>query len=143
MKNVKRTVIGAFSIVIIISLLSSAISFFGYNKVIDTVNNIQLNKSNQDMLQEILELSAKRHQVVTENVISMKSGENQEFEALGKSIAAISNKLLTSGISKQDKDLVQQLVSINNKYSDIYENTMSPDIKAFDNKNISGLAQNA
>lgn len=143
MKNVKRTVIGAFSIVIIISLLSSAISFFGYNKVIDSVTNIQLNKSSQDMLQEILELSAKRQQVLTDSVISVKTDKDQEFEALGKSILTISNKLLNSGISQKDKDLVNQLISINNKYSDIYVNTMSPDIKAFDNRNISELAQNA
>ncbi len=142
MKNVKSTVIGAFSIVIVISLLSSAISFFGYNKVMDSVNNIQINKSNQDMLQELSELSSKRQQLATQSVTSMEYKDTKDFQAFGDSIDNIANKLLNAGISQADKETVQQLASINKKYADVYINTMSADLKAFDNKSIAGLSKN-
>jgi len=140
MKNVKSTVIGAFSIVILVSLLSTAISFFGYNKVIDSVNDIQVNKTKQDMLQELLELSAKRQQLVSDSVTSVQAVDNKELEAYAKNIEDIANKLINSGISQQDKEVAQQLVSINKKYSDLYKNTMSEDIKAFDDKSIAELS---
>ncbi len=142
MKNVKSTVIGAFSIVIVISLLSSAISFFGYNKVMDSVNNIQINKSNQDMLQELSELSSKRQQLATQSVTSMEYGDTKDFQAFGDSIDNIASKLLNAGISQADKETVQQLAAINKKYADVYINTMSADLKAFDNKSIAGLSKN-
>lgn len=142
MKNVKSTVIGAFSIVIVISLLSSAISFFGYNKVMDSVNNIQINKSNQDMLQELSELSSKRQQLATQSVTSMEYEDTKDFQAFGDSIDNIASKLLNAGISQADKETVQQLAAINKKYADVYINTMSADLKAFDNKSIAGLSKN-
>lgn len=142
MKNVKSTVIGAFSIVIVISLLSSAISFFGYNKVMDSVNNIQINKSNQDMLQELSELSSKRQQLATQSVTSMEYEDTKDFQAFGDSIDNIASKLLNAGISQADKETVQQLAAINKKYADVYINTMSADLKAFDHKSIAGLSKN-
>lgn len=142
MKNVKSTVIGAFSIVVVISLLSSAISFFGYNKVMDSVNNIQINKSNQDMLQELSELSSKRQQLATQSVTSMGYKDTKEFQDFGDSIDNIANKLLNAGISQTDKETVQQLSDINRKYADVYLNTMAADLKAFDNKSIAGLSKN-
>lgn len=137
MKNVKSTVIGAFSIVIIISLLSTVISFFGYNKVIDSVNNIQVNKASQDMLQELLKLSYQRQQLVNDSVTSMTLSEEKEFNALGNSIDYTVNKLLDTGISEKDTEMVQRLISINREYSDIYLNKISPDIKKFNNISLS------
>lgn len=141
MKNVKSTVIGAFSIVILVSLLSTAISFFGYNKVIDSVNDIQVNKTKQDMLQELFELSAKRQQLASDSVASVQALDKKEFEAYGKNIEDIADRLINSGIGKKDKEAAQQLVSINKKYSDIYINTMSEDLRAFDNKSIAELSK--
>lgn len=141
MKNVKSTVIGAFSIVILVSLLSTAISFFGYNKVIDSVNDIQVNKTKQDMLQELLELSAKRQQLASDSVASVQALDKKEFETYGKNIEDIADRLINSGIGQKDKEAAQQLVSINKKYSDMYLNTMSEDLRAFDNKSIAELSK--
>lgn len=141
MKNVKSTVIGAFSIVIIVSLLSSAISFFGYNKVIDSVNNVQVNKSYQDILQELLELSAKRQQLASDSITTMQLNNVSEFQALGTGIEGAASKLLNAGISSKDREIVQQLMDLNKKYSDVYINTISPDINAFNNKSIAELSK--
>lgn len=143
MKTVRNTVIGAFSIVIIISLLSSAISFFGYNNVIGSVNNVQVNKLNQDKLQELSELSVKRQQLITGNVVSMTEGKNQDIQSISKKINEIANSLLGSGISKEDGALVEDLISLNNKYNELYSNTMAVDIKAFDNKSITEFSKTA
>lgn len=143
MKNVRSTVIGAFSIVIIVSLLSSVISFLGYNKVIDSVNSVQVNKSYQDILQELLELSAKRQQLVTDSINSMNLDNVSQIQELGTSIENTSNKLLSSNISPEDSKTVQQLLELNKKYNDIYINNISPELKAFDNKSISELSKEA
>ncbi len=143
MKNVKSTVIGAFSIVIVISLLSTAISFFGYNKVIDSVNNIQVNKANQDMLQELLKLSYQRQQLANDSVTSLTLSGQKEFEASGNSIDKIANNLLDTGITQQDKEMVKRLISINKEYSDIFLNTISPDIKKFDNISLAQSSADA
>jgi len=143
MKNVKSTVIGAFSIVIVISLLSSAISFFGYTKVIDSLNNFQVNKANQDKLQELGELSAKRQQILTQNVISLSGDGNKEFEAIGKNIDDIAKKLAKADISAEEIKIALELININNKYNDIYLTTMSDDIKTFDKKNIAEFSKSA
>ena len=141
MKNVKSTVIGAFSIVIIVSLLSSAICFFGYNKVIDSVNKVQVNKSHQDSLQELLELSVKRQQLATDSVTTMKFNDVNEFQALGTGVESAAKKLLNEGISSKDREIIQHLIDLNKKYTDVYINTISPEIKAFNNKGISELSK--
>jgi methyl-accepting chemotaxis protein len=143
MRNVKSTVIGAFSIVIVISLLSSAISFFGYTKVIDSLNNFQVNMANQDKLQELGELSAKRQQILTQCVISLNNDGNKEFEEIGKNIDDIAKKLAKADISAEDVKTVEELININKEYNDIYLNTMSDDIKAFDKKNIAEFSKSA
>ncbi|MHB8061581.1 MAG: methyl-accepting chemotaxis protein [Ruminiclostridium sp.] len=143
MKNVKSTVIGAFSIVIVISLLSSAISFIGYNKVIDSLNNFQVNKANQDKLQELNELSAKRQQILTQCVISLNDDGNKEFEEIGKNMDDIAKNLAKADISVEDTKLVQELITINNKYNDLYLSTMANDIKAFDKKNIAEFSKSS
>ncbi len=141
MKNVKSTVIGAFSIVIVVSILSSAISFFGYNKVIASLNNVQSNKTNQDLIQELTGLSAKRQQLLTDSIISMNDDKNNEFQVLGQNISGIADRLLKSNIGQQDRQTVEELISINKKYNDTYINTIAADVKAFDRKNIDGLAR--
>ncbi|HEY5586023.1 MAG TPA: HAMP domain-containing methyl-accepting chemotaxis protein [Ruminiclostridium sp.] len=143
MKNVKGTVIGAFSIVIVISLLSSAISFFGYTKVIESVNSIQINKANQDKIQELGELSAKRQQILTQSVVYMNDDGNKEFDQIGKNIDDIAKKLAKADISIPDAKTVEELITINNKYNDMYISTMADDIKAFDKKNIPEFSKSA
>lgn len=141
MKNVKSTVIGAFSIVIAVSLLSSAISFFGYTKVIASLDNFQINKANQDKVQELNDLSAKRQQILTECVNSMNDGGNKEFEEIGIKIDDIAKKLIEANISLDDKKIVKGLTDLNNKYNDTYIKTMAEDIKAFDKKPISEFSK--
>jgi len=143
MKNVKGTVIGAFSIFIVISLLSSAISFFGYTKVIDSLNNFQINKANQDKLHELNGLSAKRQQLLTQGVILLSDEGNTEFGEIGKNIDDIAKKLAKADISAEDAKIALELININNKYNDMYLNTISDDIKAFDKKNIADFSKSA
>jgi len=143
MKNVKGTVIGAFSIVIVVSLLSSAISFFGYAKVIDSVNSIQINKANQDKIQELNELSAKRQQILTQCVVYLNDDGNKEFDEIGKNIDNIAQKLVKADISATDVKSVEELIKINNEYDDMYTSTIADDIKSFDKKNIAEFSKSA
>ncbi len=143
MKNVKSTIIGAFSIVIVISLLSSAISFLAYTKVIDSLNNFQVNKANQDKLQELSELSNKRQQLLTTFVISLSDDGNKEFTEIGRNIDDIAKKLSKADISSDDAKVVEELITINNKYNEMYTSTMSGDIKAFDKKSIANFSKSS
>ncbi len=142
MRNVRKTIVGAFSIVIIVSLLSSAIAFFGYNKVIDTVSSIETNKANQDKLLELMELSSRRQQLLTECVVSMNDEANKEFNEAGSSIDNIARQLLNADIGDSDKKIIEELLNISKKYSDTYTNTMAADIKAFDKQSIADLSKN-
>ncbi len=141
MKNVKSTVLGAFSIVIVISLLSSAISFFGYTKVIDSLNNFQVNKANQDKLLELSQLSARRQQLLTQSVTSLNDEGDKEFKEIGKTIDDIVNKLGKEDISVEDAKIAQELVKINKEYNDMYLSVISGDIKAFDKKSIAEFSK--
>lgn len=143
MKNIKGTVLGAFSIVIIVSLLSSAISFFGYTHVINSIKSIQINKSNQDMIQELNQLSSQRQQLLTRSVISMENIEQSNLEAIGNNINSIAKKLSDANISEEDKKLVKELIDINNQYSELYLSSMAEDIKSFENINIAELVKKA
>ena len=138
MKNIKSTIIGAFCIVIAISLISSAISFFGYRKVINSVNNIEVNKSNQDAVQELNRLSAQRQQVLTD-IVNSFNDDSQAFADIGNKMDAVLKKLKGAEISSEDKKVVEQLDSINKEYVDLYNDKISPDIKTFENKDIRGF----
>ncbi len=138
MKNIKSTIIGAFCIVIAISLISSAISFFGYRKVINSVNNIEANKSNQDAAQELNRLSAQRQQVLTD-IVNSFNDDSQAFADIGNKMDAVLKKLKGAEISSEDKKVVEQLDSINKEYVDLYNDKISPDIKTFENKDIQGF----
>ncbi len=135
MKNIKSTIIGAFCIVIAISLISSAISFFGYRKVIDSVNNIEVNKSNQDSVQELNRLSAQRQQVLTD-IVNSFNDNSQTFADLGNKMDAELNTLKGAKISSEDKKTVEKLDSINKEYISLYNDKISPNIKTFENKGI-------
>lgn len=141
MRNVRKTIVGAFSIVIIVSLLSSAIAFFGYSKVIDTVSNIETNKANQDKLLELMELSSGRQQLLTECVISMDDKANKEFIEAGSRIENTAVQLLSIDIGESDKKIIEELLNTNKKYSDTYSNIMVEDIKAFDKQSIADLSK--
>ncbi len=138
MKNIKSTIIGAFCIVIAISLISSAISFFGYRKVINSVNNIEANKSNQDAAQELNRLSAQRQQVLTD-IVNSFNDDSQAFTDIGNKMDSVLKKLKGAEISSEDKKVVEQLDSINKEYVDLYNDKISPDIKTFENKDIQGF----
>ncbi|WP_024832253.1 methyl-accepting chemotaxis protein [Ruminiclostridium josui] len=135
MKNIKSTIIGAFCIVIAISLISSAISFFGYRKVINSVNNIEVNKSNQDSVQELSKLSAQRQQVLTD-IVNSFSDDDKAFADIGKKMEAELKTLKEAKISSEDKKTVEKLVSINKEYVSLYNDKISPNIKTFENKSI-------
>ncbi|AEY67744.1 methyl-accepting chemotaxis protein [Clostridium sp. BNL1100] len=135
MKNIKSTIIGAFCIVIAISLISSAISFFGYRKVINSVNNIEVNKLNQDSVQELNRLSAQRHQVLTD-IVNSFSEDSQAFADIGNKMDAELKTLKGAKISSEDKKTVEKLDSINKEYVSLYNDKISPNIKAFENKGI-------
>ncbi len=142
MKNVKRTVIGAFSIIIIISILSSTISFFGYRNVINSVNSIKVNRAYLDKVQELLELSYKRQRLAADSVTAMQLKEDKEFKEIGQSIDKLARELLASGISQKDKDIAAKLQSINSQYSEVYSGNIVEGITVFDGKNIPELTQN-
>ncbi len=135
MKNIKSTIIGAFCIVIAISLISSAISFFGYRKVINSVNNIEANKSNQDSVQELNRLSAQRQQVLTD-IVNSFNDNSQTFADLGNKIDAELKTLKGAKISSEDKKTVENMDSINKEYLSLYNDKISPNIKTFENKGI-------
>ena len=137
MKKVKSTVLIAFSIVIIISLISSAVSFFGYSKVISSVRNIQVSKSNQDKVAEIIELAQKRQQAVNQSLLSMNADKKKDFEDISGNIDKKAKELLDTGISDQDKKLVNEIISINNSYKDTYLNKIVPDMSAMNGKKAS------
>ncbi len=138
MKNIKSTIIGAFCVVIAISLISSAISFFGYRKVINSVNNIEVNKSNQDSVQELNRLSAQRQQVLTDMVNSF-TDDSQTFADIGSKMDAALMKLKGAKISPEDKKTVEELDSINKEYVSLYNDKINSNIKTFENKNIKGF----
>ncbi len=138
MKNIKSTIIGAFCIVIAISLISSAISFFGYRKVINSVNNIEINKSNQDSVQELNKLSAQRQQVLT-NMVNSFTDDSQTFADIGSKMDAALTKLKGAKISSEDIKTVEELDSINKEYVSLYNDKINPDIKVFENKNFKGF----
>lgn len=139
MRNLKSTVIGAFGIFIAITVLSSAISFFGYTRVIDSLNNFQINKSRQDKLQQLDELSAKRQQIISREVISMNTGGNKELEEYGNKIDEIVKNLNEAGVSSEDKKTIESLMSINGEYKKAYA-ALSENINEFGNKNIPALS---
>lgn len=143
MRNVKSTVLGTFSVFIVISLLSSAISFLGYTKVIDSVNNIKANKSNQDKLLQLNELASKRQQILTQIVMSMNDEQGKEFETIGKQIDSVAKELSQSEISNEDNKMIEQFIDINSKYNDTYTSRIAPDIKAFENTSIAKLSTDA
>lgn len=142
MRNVRKTIIGAFSIVIVVSILSSAIAFIGYNKVIETVGKIEINKANQDKVLELMALSSQRQQVLTECVVSMNDERNKEFTEAGTRMDDIAGQLLNAKIGDSDRKIVQELLDISKKYNDTYINTMAADIQAFDNQSIADLSKN-
>lgn len=135
MKNIKSTIIGAFCIVIAISLISSAISFFGYRKVINSVNNIEANKSNQDAVQDLNRLSAQRQQVLTD-IVNSFSDDSQTFTDIGNKMDSELKNLKGAKISSEDKKTVEKLDSINKEYKSLFNDKISPDIKIFENKGI-------
>ncbi len=135
MKNIKSTIIGAFCIVIAISLISSAISFFGYRKVINSVNNIEANKSNQDAVQDLNRLSAQRQQVLTD-IVNSFSDDSQTFTDIGNKMDSELKNLKGAKISSEDKKTVEKLDSINKEYKSLFNDKISPDIKTFENKGI-------
>lgn len=135
MKNIKSTIIGAFCIVIAISLISSAISFFGYRKVINSVNNIEANKSNQDAVQDLNRLSAQRQQVLTD-IVNSFSDDSQTFTDIGNKMDSELKNLKGAKISSEDKKTVEKLDSINKEYMSLFNDKISPDIKTFENKGI-------
>ncbi len=135
MKNIRSTIIGAFCIVIAISLISSAISFFGYRKVINSVNNIEANKSNQDAVQDLNRLSAQRQQVLTD-IVNSFSDDSQTFTDIGNKMDSELKNLKGAKISSEDKKTVEKLDSINKEYMSLFNDKISPDIKTFENKGI-------
>lgn len=135
MKNIKSTIIGAFCIVIAISLISSAISFFGYRKVINSVNNIEANKSNQDAVQDLNRLSAQRQQVLTD-IVNSFSDDSKTFADIGNKMDSELKNLKVAQISSEDKKTVEKLDSINKEYKSLFNDKISADIKTFENKGI-------
>lgn len=143
MKKVKSAIFGAITIVLVISLLSSAISFLGYTRVIYSINNIQTNKSNQDKLNQLNHLALSRHIMLSEAVNAFSIEKDDSITETGKKIAAVANELKDADISPEDKQTVQSIIDVNNKYSDTYINLISPAISAFEGKGTGELSQNA
>ncbi|ACL77168.1 HAMP domain-containing methyl-accepting chemotaxis protein [Ruminiclostridium cellulolyticum] len=135
MKNIKSTIIGAFCIVIAISLISSAISFVGYRKVIDSVNDIEANKLNQDSVQILNRLSAERQQVLTD-IVSSYNDDSKSFADIGNKIDSELKALGKAKISSADKKTVEELDNANKKYISLFNDKINPNIKAFENKDI-------
>lgn len=139
MKNIKGTILGAFCIVIVISLISSAISFFGYRKVIESVNSIQVNKSNQDKVQELGQVWAERHQIVTGQLNSYNDEDSLELADMGKKLDSAAKELAKAKIDPEDSKVVKELIDLNKQYMDIYSSKIDADVKALGEKGISNF----
>ena len=134
MTKLRNTVIIAFVIIIAISLISSAASFFGYKQVISSVQNIEINKSNQDRVQDIKLLSEKRQQLLSNTIISMSQEHNSEINAITEKITKDAEELSKLGINESDKNLLNDLIQQNKKYNDLYVNNIIPNIDALGGK---------
>ena len=134
MTKLRNTVIIAFVIIIAISLISSAASFFGYKQVISSVQNIEINKSNQDRVQDIKLLSEKRQQLLSNTIISMNQEHNSEINSITEKITKDAEELSKLGINESDKKILDDLIQQNKKYNDLYVNNVIPNIDALGGK---------
>lgn len=134
MTKLRNTVIIAFVIIIAISLISSAASFFGYKQVISSVQNIEINKSNQDRVQDIKLLSEKRQQLLSNTIISMNQEHKSEINSITEKITKDAEELSKLGINESDKKILDALIQQNKKYSDLYVNNVIPNIDALEGK---------
>ncbi len=141
MTKLRNTVIFAFVIIIAISLISSAVSFFGYKQVISSVQNIQVNKSNQDSIQDIKLLSEKRHQLLSDAIISMSVEYNSDIKSITEKIDKDAKELTKLDINESDKKILNELIEQNSKYNDLYVNSIIPNLEALEGKNEKDLVR--
>lgn len=141
MTKLRNTVIFAFVIIIAISLISSAVSFLGYKQVISSVQNIQINKTNQDRIQDIKLLSEKRHQLLSDAIISMSVEYNSDIKSITEKIDKDAKELTKLDINESDKKILNELIEQNSKYNDLYVNSIIPNLEALDGKSEKDLSR--
>ena len=141
MTKLRNTVIFAFVIIIAISLISSAVSFLGYKQVISSVQNIQINKSNQDRIQDIKLLSEKRHQLLSDTIIIMSVEYNSDIKSITEKIDKDAKELTKLDINESDKKILNELIEQNSKYNDLYVNSIIPNLEALDGKSEKDLSR--
>jgi methyl-accepting chemotaxis protein len=141
MINVRSKLLLAFGIVIIISVVSSGISFVGYESIMSAVNNINYSKVNEDKIHSLKDMASKEEQILSKSVTHLDTAQKTEFDKLNTDIKARISDMLNASNSKgeqlydSDKKELGVLSDLSSKYSEAF-NKIVPEIESNKEKNL-------
>ncbi|MCX7921218.1 MAG: methyl-accepting chemotaxis protein [Clostridia bacterium] len=141
MINVRNKLLLAFGFIIIISIISSGISYVGYEKIISSVQNIDQNKSRKNDIQYIKGQLYLEQQIIADSVINSDSSKKEEFnkinELIKEKIADL--KKQASKLKSDDAKEIETLEALNEKYAEVYNNSIVAEVETNNKKEL--LAQ--
>jgi methyl-accepting chemotaxis protein len=122
MINVRSKLIMAFSVIIVISLASAGISYFGYSLIIDKVNSIDQNKNRENTVSLIKDTLFSEHVIISNSIINLVSPEKDKINKLNTSIEENIKFLLKEkmDLKESDKKELSLLLDLNKKYFSLF-----------------------
>lgn len=140
MINVRNKMLLAFGIIIVISVISFCISFWGYSSILSAVNHIDSNKELEDSINSIKSRVFEEQQILAGSIISHESSK-KNFDDLYNSVNTDIDKLLSGNkkgeqvkrLEGKDVKELNTLKEINIKYHELFVNQILTEIEQ-DNK---------
>lgn len=138
MINVRSKLIMAFAVIVIISLASAGISYFGYSLIIDKVYSIDQNKNRENTVALIKDSLFNEHVIISNSIINLVSPEKDKINKLNTSIEENIKLLLLEkkDLKENDIDELSLLLDLNKKHFTLFNDNI---ISGIDHSNKTEL----
>ncbi|WP_010250616.1 methyl-accepting chemotaxis protein [Acetivibrio cellulolyticus] len=151
MKNLGNKLLLALGSIIVVSVISFGISFWGYNFVISKVNSINNHNDLGNNLSKIRNLLVEEQQLISDSIMNQDASQKDKFTKINseidKNIEGLKalNSDGKSRLGEKDSKQLGVLLGVNEAYRKLYNDTILPHIEK-DNKGelkslLSGASQ--
>jgi methyl-accepting chemotaxis protein len=128
MKHIRNRLFIAFGIVAAISLGSVCLSFWGYDRIMSSINLMDRNKERVYALQQVHASFYDQQQVLADSMFKVDVAQKDSFERLNNDIQGMLDKLMAQTERLADEDIkeLESLKAQNAKYAETYHKAVLP-----------------
>lgn len=128
MRHIRNRLFIAFGIVAAITLASVSLSYWGYDRVMSSIDSMDRNKERMYALQQVRTKFFNQQQLLSDSLFKGDAAQKDAFVQLNKETGGLLEDFIAQpeSLAEGDRRELENLRGLNDKYAEIYQKAVLP-----------------